>query len=98
MSTSISAGLVLLCRQPPLFAYFFFSMIPIELKIPNFSLNSFVYFFGNIIMNDEPAHTITTSKERMAPELMFHLNLCHSYQLLIDSKVKWPLRFAFSYV
>ena len=44
-------------------------MIPNELKIPNFSLYLFAYFFGNIIMTGEPAHA--TSMKNMAPELMF---------------------------
>ena len=48
-----------------------------------------------MIMTGEP--TLTTSKERMAPELIFSSE--HVPQLSItDSKVKWPLHFAFSYV
>ena len=43
---------------------YFYSMI--ELKIPNFSLCLFVYFF---CMTDEPSYT--TSQERMVSELMF---------------------------
>ena len=46
-------------------------------------------------MTGEPAHT--TPKKRMVPELMFLSE--HAPQLsIIDSKVKWPLRFTFSYV
>ena len=59
MFTSISTGV----GDLPCFHTFFFL---IELKIFNFSLNLFVYFFCNIIMTDEPMHT--ASKERMAPE------------------------------
>ena len=40
-----------------------------KLKIPDFSLYLFVYFFCNIFMIVEPAHT--TSKERMALEFVF---------------------------
>ena len=79
----------------PLLSLLLFSMIPNRLKILNFSLNLFVYFFCNIIMAGEPTHT--ASKERMAPELMFSPE--HVPQLSnTASKVQWPLRFAFSYV
>ena len=44
-------------------------------------------------MTGEPTHT--SSKERMAPELMFSFE--HMPQLsIIDSKVKWSLHFLFS--
>ena len=39
----------------------------------------------------------TTSKERMAPEVMFLIKRM-SQLSITDSKVKWPLRFVFSYV
>ena len=79
----------------PLFPYFF-SMIPIiKLKIPNFALHLFLYFFCNIIMTGEP--TGTASKERIAPELMFSSKRA-SQVSNTASKVQWPLRFAFSYI
>ena len=42
-------------------------------------------------MTDEPAHT--ASKESMAPESMFCLNVCPDYQLLTQSEVAIMLRF-----
>ena len=46
-------------------------------------------------MTGEPVHT--TSKKRMAPELMFSSE--HVPQLSVtDLKMKWSLCFAFSYV
>ena len=47
-------------------------------------------------MTGEPTHT--ASKERMAPELMFHLNARPMQLSRTVSKVQWPLRFAVSYV
>ena len=72
MFTSISSGV----GDLPCFLTFFFLFL-IELKIPNFSLNVFVYFFCNIIMTGKPTHT--ASKERIVPELMFRLNVCPTY-------------------
>ena len=46
-------------------------------------------------MTGEPMHT--TSKERMAPELMF-LSERTPQLSKTASKMQWPLRFAFSYV
>ena len=78
MFTSISAGV----GNLPCFPNFFSSL----LKIPNFSLYLHLTFFCNIIMTGEPTHT--TSKERMAPELMFSFE--HTPKLsIIDLKVKW---------
>ena len=46
-------------------------------------------------MTGEPTHT--TSKERMATEVMF-LTERVPQKSITDLKVKWPLRFTFSYV
>ena len=63
-------------------------MIPNQLQIPNFVC----LLFCNVVVTGEP--TNTASKERITPELMFSSN-----QLSItDLKVKWLVRFAFSYV
>ena len=65
MFTSVSAGV----GDIPCFPTFLFLRSLIKLKISNFSLNLFAYFFLNIIITGKPMHT--ASKERMAPELMF---------------------------
>ena len=45
-------------------------------------------------MTGEPTHI--ASKERMAPEAMF-LSERVSHLSITNSKVKWPLRFAYTY-
>ena len=46
-------------------------------------------------MTGEPTHT--TSKERMAPELMFSSERCASQLSNTTLKVQWPLCFTYSY-
>ena len=76
--TELEIKCICRCRRPPLFLYFF--SYGIKLKIPYFLIILVCLLFGNIIMTGELVHT--ASKERMATELMFHLNMHPNYQLL----------------
>ena len=64
-------------------------------NLPCFTISNFLLLVsGNIIMTGEPLHT--TSKERMAPELMFSSE--HVPQLSITKQMKWLYFASFSAV